>query len=154
MNPADLVYPSIGIGLVLSLVFSEVFGLAAGGMVVPGYVALELHHPLRVIGTLATALLTLGAVRAAGGLLFLYGRRRLVLTILVGFVFGWLADRLLVLRLAEATLDASAIGFVVPGLVANWMERQGVVETVCSLTIGAILVRLVLVLLTGGAVLL
>jgi hypothetical protein len=32
----DLLSASIGIGLAISLLFSEMFGLAAGGMVVPG----------------------------------------------------------------------------------------------------------------------
>ena len=40
-----IVVQSVGIGLALSLFFSETLGLAAGGMVVPGYVALMLHHP-------------------------------------------------------------------------------------------------------------
>jgi poly-gamma-glutamate biosynthesis protein PgsC/CapC len=153
LTAADLIYPAIGIGLVLSLVFSEVFGLAAGGMVVPGYIALEIHHPLRVAGTVLTALATLGAVKAAGRLVFLYGRRRLALTILVGFLMGWLSDRLFVVRVGDLPLDAAAIGFIVPGLIANWMERQGVVETLAAMLIGAVLVRLALTLLTGGAIL-
>jgi hypothetical protein len=44
----EIVIQAIGIGLVLSLIFSETLGLAAGGMVVPGYVALMIHHPLRM----------------------------------------------------------------------------------------------------------
>ena len=32
----DLLTVAIGIGLAISLLFSEMFGLAAGGMVVPG----------------------------------------------------------------------------------------------------------------------
>ena len=42
----DILTASIGIGLVVSLMFSEMFGLAAGGMVVPGYIALYLNRPV------------------------------------------------------------------------------------------------------------
>ena len=37
---------SIGLGLVTSLAFSEILGVAAGGMVVPGYIALYLDRPV------------------------------------------------------------------------------------------------------------
>ena len=46
-----MVEEAIGLGLVISLMFSETLGLAAGGMVVPGYLALLIHEPLRIIGT-------------------------------------------------------------------------------------------------------
>ena len=49
---------AIGLGLLISLFFSETLGLAAGGMVVPGYVALMLHHPLRILGTVGVSLAT------------------------------------------------------------------------------------------------
>lgn len=157
--PAELIYPAIALGLVLSLIFSEIFGLAAGGLIVPGYIALELHHPGRVAGTILVALVTLIVVRMMGHAVFLYGRRRFVLTVLVGFVIGWMADRWFVFAwptspfAAGAIIDAAAVGFVIPGLVANWMERQGIVATTSLLIIGAVIVRLSLHIVTGGVIL-
>ncbi len=161
--PAELIYPAIALGLVLSLAFSEIFGLAAGGLIVPGYIALELHHPGRVLGTLLVALATLIVVRVLGRAVFLYGRRRFVVTVLVGFVAGWFADRWLIFpvpagagvasRYIGTVVDAAAIGFVIPGLVANWMERQGVVATTSLLLIGAVIVRLALQIVSGGVIL-
>ena len=49
---------AITIGLVFSLLSYEVFGLAAGGIVVPGFVALQLTHPDRLLGILGVSLLT------------------------------------------------------------------------------------------------
>ena len=43
----DFLPLSIGIGLAVSLLFSEIFGLAAGGMIVPGYIGLYLNHRIR-----------------------------------------------------------------------------------------------------------
>jgi len=48
--PAEVVINAIGIGLVVSLIFSESMGLAAGGMVVPGYIALSLRDGSGLFG--------------------------------------------------------------------------------------------------------
>jgi hypothetical protein len=53
-----LISLSIGIGLVVSLTFSEMLGLTAGGMVVPGYVALYMDRPIIIILTLVVSYLT------------------------------------------------------------------------------------------------
>ena len=50
---------SIGIGIVLSLVLSETLGVTAGGIIVPGYIALHLHDPLQVFSAFVVALLVL-----------------------------------------------------------------------------------------------
>jgi poly-gamma-glutamate biosynthesis protein PgsC/CapC len=146
-----LVLEAIGLGLVVSLLFSEFFGLAAGGMVVPGYVALQMDNPLKLAGTLLAALATYGLMRFLSGFIFLYGRRRLVLTILVGFLFGALLRRFGAIRVAGAELQMQAIGFIIPGLISTWMEKQGVLPTLCSLLIAAALVRLLLIVISGGA---
>ena len=53
----NILTASIGIGLAVSLLFSEMFGLAAGGMVVPGYIALYLNRPVDIVLTLAAGVL-------------------------------------------------------------------------------------------------
>ena len=42
---------SIGLGIILSLVLSEALGVTAGGIIVPGYIALFLHQPVQVFST-------------------------------------------------------------------------------------------------------
>lgn len=143
---------SIGLGLVLSLVSSEVLGIAAGGMVVPGYVALMLHEPLRIVGTIAVALATLVILNVIKRYTFVYGRRRIVFTVLIGFLLGWLSRDLLVIHTRNMNLEFHSIGLIIPGLIANWMDRQGVIPTITMMIITATLVRLILVLVSGGAV--
>ena len=92
----NLLALSIGIGLVASLLFSELFGLAAGGLVVPGYIALYLTRPLDLGVTLAAALLTFFLVRIASTFVIVYGRRRTALMILVGYAAGVLMQTALV----------------------------------------------------------
>ena len=145
-----MVEQAIGLGLVVSLIFSETLGLAAGGMVVPGYIALMIHEPLRAVGTVVCALLTLAVLKLLARYMLIYGRRRIVVTVLIGFVFGALSRDLLLVRAPGVAIDLRTIGFVIPGLIANWMERQGVVQTLCVMITTAVLVRLLLMLLNGG----
>jgi gamma-polyglutamate biosynthesis protein CapC len=155
---SSLVMQAIGLGLLVSLGCSETLGLAAGGMVVPGYVALMIHHPLRILGTIIVALLTFLVVKALSNYMFVYGRRRTVLIILVGFCLGWASKELFIIYPMNMTTDFSlefqSIGYIIPGLIANWMERQGVVETITTLIIAGVLVRMLLMIFTGGEVIL
>jgi cell shape-determining protein MreD len=65
-------------------------------------------------------------------------------TILVGFVVGWLLD-LVLLRSPAGYQDVRAIGFIIPGLIANDMIKQGVVNTVLSVALVTTIVRLLLI---------
>lgn len=149
-----MIYQSIGLGLVISLIFSEILGLAAGGLVVPGYIALYLDQPLRIAGTIAAALLTYATVKALGRVILLYGRRTMVFCVLAGYLFGYLTRYLLVFNAAAGWgVDAvmlQSIGYIIPGLIAYWMLRQGIVETLCTMLMAAFIVRLGLVVAHGG----
>jgi poly-gamma-glutamate biosynthesis protein PgsC/CapC len=147
-----LVAEAIGLGLVMSLFFTEAVGFAAGGFVVPGYVALYLDRPLMVVGTILAALVTYLCVKLAGRFFLLYGRRTLVLAVLLGFIFGALTERLPALGTGVAG-GLAAIGFIIPGLLAYWMTRQGIVQTLAAMGVAAVLVRLALIVLHGGALL-
>ena len=62
-------------------------GLTSGGLVVPGYLALHLTQPARLLATLAVGGMTFAAVRYGFmRMVVLYGRRRFGVTILTGFV--------------------------------------------------------------------
>src|SRR6266487_3681597 len=102
----------------ISLIFSETLGLAAGGMVVPGYLALMIHEPLRILGTVLMSLLTLGVLKLLSRYALVYGRRRIVVSVLIGFVFGSLSRNLLVFKLRDLPVDLRTVGFVIPGLIA------------------------------------
>jgi poly-gamma-glutamate biosynthesis protein PgsC/CapC len=144
---------TIGLGVLISLLFHEVFGAAAGGIVVPGYIAMHLHEPLRLVGTLIVAFITYVAIRIVAHFVFIYGRRRMVLAILLGFIFGYISRQIISYEMLAADIRLEAIGFIIPGLIANWFERQGVVKTVATMMIAAPLVRMLVMLFTGGALL-
>jgi len=154
-----LIEIAIGLGVAFSLVFHEVFGLAAGGIVVPGYIALNFNNPYSIAVTLIVALLVCGCVRVIGNFVFVYGRRRMVLAVLLGFLLGYLSRQVLpalsadvrqVFPALSADVRLEAIGYIIPGLIANWMERQGVYKTITTVLMGGALVRLMVIVVMWG----
>jgi len=128
----------------------EVFGLAAGGIVVPGYIALHLSHPDRMMGVLLVSLLTFLIVKVVSNYTFLYGRRQMVVCLLVGALLANFSRQFLTLNIASATVELTAVGWVVPGLIAHWFGKQGIFKTVCALLVTSVIVRLVVIALFDG----
>lgn len=120
------------LGVLLSLAFVWATGVFPGGIIVPSYLVLFLREPERIAGTLAAALLTMGAYRGASSWLILFGRRRLAFLVLCGGLAAAFGGALLPM-LFPASLEFRVIGWVVPGLIAHHMERQGAVVTTAGL---------------------
>jgi gamma-polyglutamate biosynthesis protein CapC len=146
-----MVIESIGLGMLASFFMTEAVGLAAGGIVVPGYFALYLHEPVRVAMTLLVAFAAFVLLKLLSKVMLVYGRRMLVLAVLVSYLLGYVTKSAPSLVIGANHLDVSVIGYVIPGLVAYWMVRQGVVETLATLAISAVLTRLVITVISGGA---
>ena len=134
----------LGTGLAASLALAEILAIAPGGYVVPGYLALALNEPARVVATIGIALVTLLVMRVLARWVILYGMRRFVMYLLVGFVLG-MAYAVHVAQNAHTPIQA--IGFIVPGLIASWMDRQGVWVTLGSMITVVIICRLALLLI-------
>jgi poly-gamma-glutamate biosynthesis protein PgsC/CapC len=145
----ELLPLSVGLGLAVSLLISHFFGFAVGGLVVPGYLALSLNRPVEAAATIVAGLATLAVVRGLETFLIVYGRRRTVLTVLVGYLIAAAIHRT-VPNLLGATGDWPAVGFIIPGLIALWMDRQGVFDTLAALLTTSVTVRLILVICLGG----
>jgi len=120
------------LGLVLSLVFMGLTGFYPGGIIVPSYLVLFIDQPARIAGTWLAALFTFLCFRLAARYLILFGRRRFVFMILVGGISAFLWIRFFPF-IVPASLEFRVIGWVVPGLIANHFERQGVVVTTASM---------------------
>lgn len=157
----NLLAVAIGLGLLVTLLLVEVFGLAAGGLVVPGYMALKVLQPWSVGLTLIAAWLTFLAVRTLSSFMVVYGRRKTALMILFGYLLGALGDLALggVMTLPVGTgssefnyFELSVIGYIIPGLIAIWFDRQGVLKTLAGLIVATVLTRLLLIVLMPDVV--
>lgn len=139
----------IGIGLAVALLYSEALGVAPGGIIVPGYLALSMFDPVKVSITLGVAMLTFFVVRVLSTITIIYGRRRTVLMILIGFLLGSLARQGLGVGTPVGPFEVGVIGYIIPGLLAIWMDRQGLVVTVTSALTASAVTRLTGLLLLG-----
>ena len=135
----------------VSLILSETTGRGAGGLIVPGYMALHLTQPLDIALTFLAAAASFLIVRGLASYLIVYGKRRTVMMILTGFLVG-AAMRLGIGQFAatDGSLELAVIGFILPGLIAIWFDRQGILDT-CSTTVtAAVATRLVLILFASS----
>ena len=133
---------SIGLGIILSLVLSEALGVTAGGIIVPGYISLFLHQPVQVFSTFFVAILVWLIIKGLSKVMFLYGKRRIVLALILGFFFGYLSRIIYVDT--ESIQSVAVIGNIIPGLIANWMDRQGVLRTICTVLVISSITRLII----------
>ena len=137
---------AIGLGIILSLFFTETLGVTAGGLIVPGYIAIYLNEPYMVIGTFSISIFTYFVVRFLSYFMLIYGKRRLVFALLLGFLFGLLTKHI-DNYVDLLKYDFIVIGNIIPGLIANWMDRQGVLSTISTILIISSLINLILMVL-------
>ena len=143
---------AVTLGIILSLFFIEAFGMAAGGIIVPGYIALQLGTPDRLIGMIIIALATFLVIKFISRYTFLFGRRQMVVCLLVGTIFAILSHHYGFFNTSTSTLEFSAVGWVVPGLVAHWALKQGFVKTISMLSIISVMVRLFVIVIFNGQI--
>lgn len=134
---------AIALSVVLGFAMTELFGLMTGGLVSAGYLAFFTDTPWRIVSTMLMALVIFFAVRGLERVVILYGRRRFMATVLLSIVGAWFMKNhaYFTAGLAE---DARLIGYMIPGLIANDMLKQGAVKTLVACLLLTLLIRLLL----------
>ncbi len=125
-------FETVFIGVVIALLYTELTGIFPGGIVVPAFLALTLDRPVRAVVTIAVACLSVLVFRSASRYLILFGRRRFVVMLLLGGL-GAQALCLAAPQHFPAAAPMRALGLVLPGLLANNLERQEFLPTIASL---------------------
>ncbi len=125
-------FEMIIIGVVVALVYTEITGLQPGGIIVPAYLVLTVDHPWRTLATVGIACLSLLIYRAFARYFILFGQRRFVLMLLLG-AFWIQAWHLLAPAVFSGPAELRAVGLIIPGLLANNLERQKFLPTLASL---------------------
>lgn len=142
-------YNIIILGIILSAIYYELTDISPGGLIVPGYIAIYIMQPTRIFLTLILSLVTLVLVDFLSNYIILYGRRKFTMMVMVSFL----------IRLAigasgnyiplPAVFTTSAIGYIIPGIIAQDMGRQGAVKTISSMLLVASMISLVDILISG-----
>lgn len=121
------------IGVILSLLFTEVTGLLPAGLVVPGYLALLAKQPQAIFLTCLIGILTYVIVYfGVSKITILYGKRKFVAMITVAIVLQFVIHALLPFFDYRTISGLAAVGIIVPGLLANTIQRQGLATTFFS----------------------
>lgn len=139
-------HETILIGVLVSLLYTELTGLSAG-LIIPGYLALCLHAPVRILSTLVIATVAVGIGKLLSRFVILYGRRRFALLLVLTFLINVLLD--------QASLfsgGGSVIGTLIPGIIAREFDRQGFSDTLLSLALTSVLTAALLLVLRGTLV--
>ena len=114
------------------MIFAEKFGINPAGLVVPGYLALIFDQPIMLLSVLIISCLTYFIVsNGISKWVILYGRRKFAAMILTGMVIKFIFDLLYPLTPFEM-VEVSGIGVVIPGIIANTIQKQGVVITLST----------------------
>ena len=142
-----MLFSTVALSVILSFLVTELTGLLTGGMVSAGYLAFYFSEPMRILSTFLLSALIALILRLSSEFLILYGRRRFMLSILLSILFVYALEKAYFI-MSPLSLDLRVIGYIIPGLIANDMEKQGIIRTSLALIIVIALVKLLSIL--GG----
>ena len=142
-----MLFSTVALSVILSFLVTELTGLLTGGMVSAGYLAFYFSEPMRILSTFLLSALIALILRLSREFLILYGRRRFMLSILLSILFVSALEKAYFI-MSPLSLDLRVIGYIIPGLIANDMEKQGIIRTSLALIIVTALVKLLSIL--GG----
>ncbi|OQX85872.1 poly-gamma-glutamate biosynthesis protein PgsC [candidate division KSB1 bacterium 4484_87] len=134
---------AIFLGILLGLIYYEFVGLTPGGIIVPGYLAIYVRQPLAIVATFFAAIVTLYLVRLLSNAVVLYGRRAFVSAVLIGFFMKISLEKIMFLT-GDFSSGLVIIGYIVPGLLAHEMRKQGIAETILSAVFVSAVVAVIL----------
>ena len=74
------------------------------------------------------------------------------MSLLIGFLLGYLLRLTLdnsgfQIMINENWMELEYIGYIIPGLIASWMDRQGIIRTTSVILIVASIVNLIMMYL-------
>ncbi len=119
-------YVALVIGLFISLLCEEVFGITCGGLIVPGYVAMVCDDVINVLVIFAVSVLIYFIINhVLPHFVILFGKRRFVATIIVGVIIKLILELLFPALMPFSTVVLRGVGVITPALIANHCAKQG-----------------------------
>ena len=143
------------LGVIFSIVFYEITEISPGGLIVPAYFALYLDDHLKLSVTAGISLLTLLLLKLLSRYTILYGRRRFAVCIILSFIIKMILQyaNLHVLHVHQLYfLNVHSIGIIIPGILAQEFDRNGIPRTSAALIIVAVVIKAVYELLSAAGV--
>ena len=132
------------LGVILSIVFYEITEISPGGLIVPTYFALYLDNPTKIILTAFISLMTYLLLKILSNYTIIYGRRRFTVCIILSFLIKTLLKYFNIYILNENEIyffNIAIVGIIIPGILAQEIDRNGVIKTLSSLIILSIFIK-------------
>ncbi|MEG0299917.1 poly-gamma-glutamate biosynthesis protein PgsC [Cetobacterium sp.] len=133
------------LGVILSIIFYEVSEMSPGGMIVPGYFALFSNDPKRILMTIAISIGVLFLVKILENYVVLFGRRKFAIYIVLVFILKKIFGNMNL----EILIGAEIIGILIPAILAQDFEKNGLKKTIPALLILTIVIKSICVLAEG-----
>lgn len=136
------------LGVLLSIIFYELTDVAPGGIIVPGLMVAYIGQPLRMVYTLAIAIIAYFIVKLLSRRFLIFGKRRFALLILLCLILHVIFNLFMGMFMGNLTrASLTLVGYTVAGIIANNMCKQGVVRTSASLAVVVGAIELIVLLL-------
>ncbi|WP_300449980.1 poly-gamma-glutamate biosynthesis protein PgsC [Fusobacterium sp.] len=132
------------LGIILSIIFYEITEISPGGLIVPAYIAFYLDNPQRVVITILAGILTFLIVKFISNHVIVYGRRKFALCIMISFIIRGVLKYFNIYIVNEYELfilGGSIIGVIIPGIIAQEIDRHGMIRTISSILILSIFIK-------------
>lgn len=132
------------LGVILSIVFYEITEISPGGLIVPAYFALYLDNTTKIILTVFISIITYLLLKILSNYTITYGRRRFTICIILSFLIKTLLKYFNIFILNENEiyfLNVAIVGIIISGILAQEMDRNGIIKTLSSLFILSIFIK-------------
>lgn len=116
------------ISIAISLIYSEITGISPGGIITSGYVALNINNPQKLAYTFVVVILSLYIIKFISKYAIFYGKRRFALMILTAYILNFLINKFL-----APEFNFTLLGTLIPGIIANQFEKQGILKSLVSM---------------------
>lgn len=128
---ATYLYICLITGLLISILCEEALGLSAGGLVVPGYLAMICTDAVSMLLVYIVSFTTYLTVNyGLPKLVILYGKRRLAAAVFVGVIYMLLLELIFPGAVPAGSDVMWFLGLIAPALITHQITRQGFRYTV------------------------
>ena len=129
------------LGIFISLIYSEITGFSPSGLIVPGYLAININNPERIAVTLLVSLLSFFIIKLLSNYTIIYGKRQFALSVGIALIINLIFTGFFITSIG-------IIGNIIPGIIANEWTKEGLL--ISSISLGVVVLVIVLVMIILG----
>lgn len=132
------------LGVILSIFFYEITGISPGGIIVPAYFMMYLDRHEIIVATILVSVITLCMVKFISNYTILFGKRKFSLMVMVSVIIGYVFTYLPVQYMGQYI---PIIGYIIPGILAYELDKQGSLRTLSSLLIVTLALKFIVIII-------